>query len=72
MKYIAKPSLFNNKGLKEFTDAKEAVLYLNETLNDDNVNPELDYVFIAPKTSPKQLKHAIEEYTGIGKLMIVA
>jgi len=72
MKYIAKPSLFNNKGLKEFTDAKDAVLYLNETLNDDSVNPELDYVFIAPKASPKQLKHAIEEYTGIGKLIIMA
>jgi hypothetical protein len=72
MKYIAKPSLFNNKGLKEFTEAKDAVLYLNETLNDDSVNPELDYVFIAPKASPKQLKHAIEEYTGIGKLIIMA
>jgi hypothetical protein len=36
------------------------------------VNPELDYVFIAPKTSPKQLKHAIEEYMGIGKLICVA
>ena len=72
MKYIAKPSMFNNKGLKEFNDAREAVLYLNETLNDNDVNPDLDYVFIAPKASPKQLKHAIEEYTGIGKLMIVA
>jgi hypothetical protein len=72
MKYIAKPSLFNNKGLKEFTDAKEAILYLNGVLSDDSVNPELDYVFIAPKASPKQLKHAVEEYVGIGKLLIVA
>jgi len=72
MKYIAKPSLFNNKGLKEFSDATEAVLYLNRVLSDNEVNPELDYVFIAPKASPKQLKHAIEEYSGIGKLICVA
>ena len=72
MKYIAKPALFNNKGMKEFDDAREAVLYLNKVLNDDNVNPELDYVFIAPKASPKQLKHAVEEYVGIGKLICVA
>lgn len=72
MKYVAKPSLFNNKGLKEFTEAKDAVLYLNQVLNDDSVSPHLDYVFIAPKASPKQLKHAVEEYMGIGKLLIVA
>jgi len=29
-------------------------------------------MFIAPKASPKQLKHAIEEYVGIGKLVCVA
>ena len=72
MKYIAKPKLFNNIGMKEFDDAREAILYLNKVLNDDNVDPSLDYVFIAPKASPKQLKHAIEEYTGIGKLICVA
>ena len=72
MKYIAKPKLFNNMGMKEFDDAREAILYLNKVLNDDNVDPSLDYVFIAPKASPKQLKHAIEEYTGIGKLICVA
>jgi hypothetical protein len=72
MKYIAKPSIFNNKGLKEFTDAKEAVLYLNQVLNDDQVSPSLDYVFIAPKASKSQLKHAVEEYMGIGKLICVA
>ena len=72
MKYIAKPSMFNNLGMKEFLDAKEAVLYLNKVLNDDQVDPSLDYVFIAPKASPKQLKHAVEEYVGIGKLLIVA
>ena len=72
MKYIAKPKLFNNMGMKEFDDAREAILYLNRTLSSNDVNPELDYVFIAPKASPKQLKHAIEEYNGIGKLIIVA
>jgi hypothetical protein len=72
MKYIAKPKLFNNMGMKEFDDAREAVLYLNKVLNDDRVDTALDYVFIAPKASPKQLKHAIEEYTGIGKLICVA
>ena len=70
MKYIAKPALFNNKGLKEFDNPTEAIHYLNKVLNDDAVDPALDYVFIAPKASPKQLKHAIEEYVGIGKLII--
>jgi len=72
MKYIAKPKLFNNTGAKEFDTALEAVQYLNKVLSDNEVNPELDYVFIAPKASPKQLKHAIEEYIGIGKLVCVA
>jgi hypothetical protein len=72
MRYIAKPSMFNNKGLKEFNEAKDAVLYLNQVLNDDAVSPHLDYVFIAPKASKSQLKHAVEEYVGIGKLLIVA
>ena len=72
MKYIAKPKLFNNTGMKEFDDAREAILYLNKVLNDDNVDPALDYVFIAAKASPKQLKHAIEEYVGIGKLIVGA
>ena len=69
-RYIAKPALFNNKGMKEFADAKEAIEYLNGVLNDEGINPELDYVFIAPKTSRTQLKHAIEEYIGIGKLIV--
>jgi hypothetical protein len=72
MKYIAKPRLFNNTGMKEFDDAREAVLYLNKVLSDNEVNPELDYVFIAPKASKTQLKHAVEEYVGIGKLICVA
>jgi hypothetical protein len=58
--------------MKEFDDAREAVLYLNQVLSDSVVKPELDYVFIAPKASPKQLQHAIEEYVGIGKLICVA
>jgi len=69
-KYIAKPALFNNKGMQEFADAKEAIEYLNGVLKDEGVEPELDYVFIAPKTSRTQLKHAIEEYIGIGKLIV--
>jgi len=72
VKYIAKPRLFNNVGMKEFTEAKDAVLYLNQVLNDDSVSPHLDYVFIAPKASKSQLKHAVEEYVGIGKLIIMA
>jgi hypothetical protein len=56
--------------MKEFTDAKEAIEYLNGVLNDEGVNAELDYVFVAPKTSRTQLKHAIEEYIGIGKLIV--
>ena len=42
-RYIAKPALFNNKGMKEFTDPKEAIEYLNTVLNDEGANPELDY-----------------------------
>jgi hypothetical protein len=71
MKYIAKPRLFNNVGMKEFAEVKDAILYLNKMLSSTDVKPELDYVFIEPKVSPKQLKHAIEEYVGIGKLIIV-
>ena len=70
MKYIAKPSLFNNRGLKEFDNPRDAVLYLNEMLSDVNVKPELDYVYIAPKATPKHLKNSIEDYVNIGKLII--
>jgi hypothetical protein len=62
--------MFNNKGLKEFSDPHSAVKYLNDQLSSDNVNPELDYVFIAPKVTAKHLKHSIQEYIGIGKLFI--
>jgi len=70
MKYIAKPALFNNKGLKEFDNAKDAIIYLNEQLSDSDVDQKYDYVFIAPKVSDKQLKKSIEEYVGIKKLIV--
>lgn len=70
MKYIAKPFLFNNKDMKEFDNAKSAILYLNEALSDSGVDEKYDYVFIAPKVSDKKLKQSIEEYVGIGKLIL--
>jgi hypothetical protein len=70
MKYIAKPALFNNKGMKEFDNAKSAIVYLNEALSDSGVDEKYDYVFIAPKISDKKLKQSIEEYVGIGKLIL--
>ena len=30
-----------------------------------------DYVFVTPKTSPKQLKKSVEDYMNIGKLIEV-
>lgn len=70
MIYIAKPALFNNKGLKEFDNAKDAVLYLNEILTDKGVDDKYDYVFVPPKSTDKQIKNAVEDYIGIGKLLI--
>jgi len=70
MIYIAKPNLFNNKGLKEFDNAKSAIVYLNEALSDAGVDEKYDYVFIAPKVTDKKLKQSIEEYAGIGKLIL--
>jgi hypothetical protein len=70
MKYIAKPNLFNNKGMKEFDNAKSAIVYLNEALSDAGVDEKYDYVFIAPKVSDRKLKDSIEEYVGIGKLIL--
>ena len=70
MIYIAKPALFNNKGLKEFDNAKDAVLYLNEILTDKGVDEKYDYVFVPPKSTDKQIKNAVEDYIGIGKLLI--
>jgi len=70
MNYIAKPNLFNFEHSKTFKDAKSAIVYLNNRLSDKGVPEHLDYMFVAPKVSDKQLRFAIEEYCGIGKLII--
>ena len=67
MKYIAKPNLFNNVGLKEFNNPIDALTYLNEVLG-AKAGDHQDYVFIQPSTSKRNLKKSIEEYVGIGKL----
>ena len=71
MRYIAKPNLFNNVGLKEFNEPVEALTYLNEVLG-AKAGDHQDYVFIPPSTSKRNLKKSIEEYVGIGKLTLVA
>lgn len=70
MKYIAKPFLANNVGIKNFDNPVDALKYLNEVLAPKEGDHE-DYVFIAPSTSKRHLKKSIEEYVGIGKLMLV-
>jgi len=45
-------------------------VYLNEALSDSGVDEKYDYVFIAPKVTDKKLQQSIEEYVGIGKLII--
>lgn len=70
MIYIAKPSFYNNKGLREFSDGLSAVQYLNAQLTDKGVDSKLEYAFVAPSTSKYHIKHSIEEYVGIGKLII--
>ncbi len=67
MKYIAKPNLMNNVGLKEFNNPIDALTYLNEILS-AKTGDHRDYVFIPPSTSKRNLKKSIEEYIGIGKL----
>ena len=72
MRYIAKPSICNNKGMKEFATALEAVVYLNEQLSAKEGDDErFDYVFVTPKVSKSQLKNSIEDYMNIGKLILV-
>ena len=72
MKYIAKPKVANNTGLKEFDTALEAVIYLNEQLSAKEGDDErFDYVFVTPKVSKSQLKNSIEDYMNIGKLILV-
>lgn len=67
MKYIAKPNLFNSVGKKEFNDPVSALNYLNGVLAHKDGDHQ-DYVFVAPSTSKRHLKHSIEEYVNIGKL----
>jgi hypothetical protein len=67
VKYIAKPNLMNNVGLKEFNNPIDALTYLNEILS-AKTGDHRDYVFIPPSTSKRNLKKSIEEYIGIGKL----
>jgi hypothetical protein len=69
MKYIAKPFLANNIGIKKFDDPVDALKYLNQVLSAKEGDHE-DYVFIAPSVSPRNLKKSIEEYVGIGKLIV--
>jgi len=70
MRYIAKPHLANKTGLKEFDNPIDALTYLNDFLAPKDGDHQ-DYVFIAPSTSKRNLKKSIEEYVGIGKLMLV-
>ena len=67
MRYIAKPNLMNNVGLKEFNNPIDALTDLNEILG-AKTGDHRDYVFIPPSTSKRNLKKSIEEYVGIGKL----
>lgn len=68
LKYICKPSLFNNKGMKTFTVAEDALEYLNEKLsakeNDEN------YIYIAPSMAKKDIQDSLEDYQHMGKLTI--
>ena len=78
MKFIAKPSIHNNRGIKEFDKARDAVLYLNEVLNHNPSDQDrLEYVFNGPsihakdpKVASRKLRNAVEEYQGIGKLIV--
>lgn len=70
MNYIAKPFLANNMGMKKFDNPVAAIEYLNEVLAPKEGDHE-EYVFIAPSTAKRHLKKSIEEYVGIGKLMVV-
>ena len=68
MEYIAKPFLANNKGMKKFNNPVDAINYLNEVLSAKEGDSE--YVFIPPSSSQRNLKKSIEEYVGIGKLIL--
>jgi len=60
MKYIAKPYLNRNTGTKEFSDIKEAVLYLEEY-----TGIKMDYVY------NKKTKEKTYDWEIIGKLLRV-
>ena len=76
MIYIAKPYMANNKDLKEFDNAIDAVEYLNSILTSKEGDEErFDYIFVPPKLSSgkaakKRLREAIEDYVNIRKLII--
>jgi len=71
MKYIAKPRLANNLGMKEFDNELEAVQYLNSVLSaQEGDGDRFDYTYVVPSTSPKKLRKTVEEYTWIGKLIV--
>jgi hypothetical protein len=70
MQYLAKPNLFNNTNSKSFSDPLQAVLFLNEVLSDKGVPEHLDYVFVPPRATEKNLQEALEDYIGIGKIVI--
>ena len=72
MKYIAKPRIANNIGMKEFDNELDAVLYLNSVLGVKEGDGErLDYTYVVPSASPKKLRKTVEEYIWIGKLIVV-
>lgn len=70
-RWIAKPFLANNMGIKEFDNPKDAVEYLNEMLTDVDVDPELDYVFSTLSTTESRLEDSIDDFMNVRKLLMV-
>ena len=68
LKYTCKPSLYNNKGMKSFITASEALEYLNEKLSAKEGDQE--YVYIAPSMAKKDIEESLEDYQYMGKLTI--
>jgi len=69
MRYIAKPYLFNNLKVKEFSKPQDAVNYLNEVLSEGQEGTE--YSFTTPKVKKGKIQEAVQEYQWIGKLIII-
>jgi len=67
IKYVCRPVLANNKDMKTFSTALEAIEYLNEKLAAKE--GDVDYVFIPPNKS--NINDALEDYQYIKKLEIV-